>query len=1006
MECQIYTFGGGLVLWKVFNGLALIFQGGGGLQSVMKLSLAVGGVWAALRAIYGGNVGLFARDYFIPVYLMINLLLVPQTAVHIIDEVDPDFQYSKVDHVPLGIALVASTASRLSKLMTNVLEATLSPVEATQYGKTGPMFAARLVSLARDLHISDPIARQNLKDFVRQCYTVPYLWTNMITGQRAALESTNILQLIAASPHKWLGSYWRALDEPPTFRYCKDGARAAKTLLDLEVPQNIQGLAVNLFGSSTVDATKAGQRLKRYFGDAWQSLAHETVTAHQVAAQEMMMNVYREEADDKRQEFGLARLHPSLIAISSARAKAQQNTGFLVSAQMVGSLLPSLQSTMLALLCLLFVVVLPMAMLPGGLKTLGIWVKLILWVESWPLFYALINCVALMMAGSRGAAFQSQGGGLSLLTQNGLADAAYDAYCYAEGFMSIVPVMAWAVISGGGYALANLSGTVTRSVDGLASRMGAEITDGNLSFDTQNMHNRSIAGYQVAQQQLGSAVGYGHRMDDGRMSVTHDLYGNTVVQENQSQLATNVSGTDNTAASLTETAQHARQAAHTFSEMASDQLSQGTNELMSYAYQHSKGQGVTDSFGKTHTTSQNEDWRQALDVADKISQQTGLSSDKVMRLSTKAGVTSGPLGRLFGLDFGASADTNLGSSEKADLNKIRDSGLQDQLSTSLNKGIQHMMDHKGSISHQDQHQTLKSLQGHFNQANSYQQQAQASLVASDNYSQAASLAQSSSFASTTNWNKQVLTQVAENRFGGNIEQAARWQADHPEAYRQEAARFMATQQQTLIQSLRSDHPLSEAQIKERFEHVYRAPLPRPLESSTVLEPVRQQAHAAAVSLDESFDLLDQTAAIQRGTHKKMTAHDTQLATHRDHLQQDQRAQADQFADRAAIGVVHSTSNQLVKEVIKGGQEIKERLMPPSSSASKSLFSEDSQKLRESDPFPAVDKAPVIRDPLLASSFKTASQERQLRELQDALEDLKYPREEFEATTFLKTIKED
>ena len=99
---------------------------------------------------------------------------------------------------------------------------------------------------------------------------------------------------------------------------------------------------------------------------------------HQIAEQEMMMNIYRESVDDKQQEFGLTRLNPQLIAASSARAKMQQNSGFLVSAQMVGRMLPSLQSTMLAILCILFAIVFPMAMLPGGVKTLGMWIKLIL----------------------------------------------------------------------------------------------------------------------------------------------------------------------------------------------------------------------------------------------------------------------------------------------------------------------------------------------------------------------------------------------------------------------------------------------------------------------------------------------------------------------------------------------------------------------------------------------------------------------------------------------------
>ena len=534
MDYVIYTFGGGEALWKVFNGLALVFKSDSAyITGVLKLSLAVGGLWAALRAILGANVRFFARDYMVPTYLILNLLLLPKTSVHIVDEVNPDFRYAKVDHVPIGIAAVASTASRISKLLTNKVEESLKTAEATHYGKTGAMFAARLVSMARDMRITNAVERQNMKDFVRQCFTLPMVWSNMLAGKKAALETNDILGLIASNPHSWLGSYWRTNGGETRFLYCKEGAAKAREVLSVEVPASLSDLATGLFGNAQVNTVAASKRLKVYFEDAWASLSRLTATAHQVAAQEMMMNVYRESSDDKRQEFGLERLNPHLIAASSARAKSQQNTGFLVSAQMVGSMLPSLQSTMLAILCILFVVVIPMTLLPGGLKTLGMWVKLILWVESWPVFYAIINCVAMIMASGRGAAYVNTGGGLSLLTQNGLADAAWDAYCYAEGFMSLVPVIAWAVISGSGYALANLSATVTRGVDGLSSKMGSEMTDGNLSFDNQSFHNRSIAGYQLAQQQLGSSFSFGDKIDDGRMSVTYDTQGRPIIQEAQ-----------------------------------------------------------------------------------------------------------------------------------------------------------------------------------------------------------------------------------------------------------------------------------------------------------------------------------------------------------------------------------------------------------------------------------------------------------------------------------------
>ena len=920
MDYVIYTFGGGEALWKVFNGLAILFKSDSGFNSVMKLSLTVGAVWATLRAMWGAHGGIFARDYFVPTYLILNLLLLPTTTVHIVDEVNPDVHYSKVDHVPLGIAAMAATASQISKLLTNILEDALTPAEAHHYGKTGPLFAARLVTLARDLRIVDPVERQNLKDFVRQCFTLPFVWTNMTPGRKAALESQDILSFITTNPHTWLGSYWRLSDGQIHFRHCQAGATRAQEVLTAETPQGLSELAGNLFGTTSDETTPVANRLTLYFGDAWQKLSHQTATAHQVAAQEMLMNTYRESVDDKRQEFGLERLNPHLILASSARAKFQQNSGFLVSAQMVGSMLPSLQSTMLAILCILFVIVMPLSVLPGGLKTLGMWVKLVLWIESWPVFYAIINSVALIMASNRGASYISTGGGLSLLTQNGLADAAYDAYCYAEGFMAIVPVLAWAVISGSGYALSNVSGTVTRSVDGLAAKLGSEITDGNLSFDNQSYHNRSLAGYQLAQQQLGSSFTYGQKYDDGQMIFTHDTQGHTVVQESQTQLKTNISGTDTLAATLSDTAQQSLQAAQSYSQMASDQRQQGLNQAANYAYQQSQSAGRTETFGHTDSAGQSQDFREAWDISQKISQQTGLSTDKVFQLGTKAGVDTGIL-KFMGINMGASTEARLGASERADMTKIKDTGLQNQFTESLSRGFQHSFDHKGSTATQEQRQASDSIQGFFNRAQSYQEQQHASLTESDNFNRAAALAQSQSFTRTTNWNDQALSEVANQRFGGDRYAAAKWQSDHPEAYGQAASQFMANKHQAVVEALKASAgvALSSDQIRDKFTHVYRDQVHNTTGSSEV-EEVRQQARLEGVGLGalEKANTAQQMADLQESTQSALQA----LHQTRDHRQRQVTQEGQQltsaYQERAERGVIKSG---LLKGVQEGGQTL-------------------------------------------------------------------------------------
>ena len=130
MDDIIYTYGGGEVLWKVFNGLAILFKNDSPYwTNIMPLALVIGGIWGASIAIAKANVGLFAKTWFVPTYALLTLLLVPKTTVNIVDEVDPTFKAERVDNIPVGLAFIASTASTFSKAITEMLEMSVLSLE-------------------------------------------------------------------------------------------------------------------------------------------------------------------------------------------------------------------------------------------------------------------------------------------------------------------------------------------------------------------------------------------------------------------------------------------------------------------------------------------------------------------------------------------------------------------------------------------------------------------------------------------------------------------------------------------------------------------------------------------------------------------------------------------------------------------------------------------------------------------------------------------------------------
>ncbi len=108
----IYTYGGGEIIWKVFNGIVMMTKSESPyFTNVIYVSALVGTVLAVARALPGGQLGMLTKTWFIPTYIILSLLLVPKTTVDIIDYVDSSFTYEPVENVPLGFAFLASVGN-------------------------------------------------------------------------------------------------------------------------------------------------------------------------------------------------------------------------------------------------------------------------------------------------------------------------------------------------------------------------------------------------------------------------------------------------------------------------------------------------------------------------------------------------------------------------------------------------------------------------------------------------------------------------------------------------------------------------------------------------------------------------------------------------------------------------------------------------------------------------------------------------------------------------------
>lgn len=784
----IYTFGGGEILGHIFNGMAMIFQSDNDyFTPVAELALLVGGLWATLRAFYGYNVGIFGKQWFVPTFLILTVFFTPKSTVHIIDKSNPAHRYEKIDNIPSGIALVASVSSNISYHVTEMIEQHIRPLQsdAYTYTKTGPLFGAKILASTKDLRIADPNARENIKKFMNQCYTWPFVITNVAGKRQIATETDDILGFVTQEAHPSLGMYWAGEDGKATFKQCKEAVPLVRHALTQSQEKAILNLAA-LTSFSGSDKAAVTRKMKQYGGDAWNEITKESKTVHQITNQQMLMNAYREGYDDMRETQGHNRLYPNLVSMQATRGMMQQNMGWMVGGAMAAEYLPIAQTVIFALLICAIFIVMPMSMMPGGLSVIGGWIKMIFWVQSWPIFFAILSAIGGFALEQR---VMSVGGGMNLVTQAAFADVSFNTYCMVQNLLLAVPFISWAILTQSGHALVSMAERVAPS--GIGVSMGASMVDNTHNFDNVSMHNRTVATEQIAQQNSGAMANTGITFAQGNFATSMDGSGSQVFTETTSQLKNNVGLMEAENAALSnqseKSLQFSQSQAHEASQQDSFNTSQAVDLMNRWGHGVSGIEGYTESQNTALSESLQRLNKQGVSVSDVAS---AMDSSRING-NASAGVSlGGGIGKVFGINASANLSGNVESmnQDNTSLSQMSDQSLDDvrrveeALTLSKQGSVTTTDDESMALSQNTRHS--------YDKAQQLRESSSVSKADADRYAAAASNVQNLGSQVTTNINDDVLRYVADRQFGGDTDAAARWQSTHTSAFKERASEYL------------------------------------------------------------------------------------------------------------------------------------------------------------------------------------------------------------------------
>nr|WP_245406907.1 conjugal transfer protein TraG N-terminal domain-containing protein [Orientia tsutsugamushi] len=401
-------------------------------------------------------------------------------------------------------------------------------------------------------------------------------------------------------------------------------------------------------------------------------------------------------------------------------------------------------------------IVFPMGLLPGGYNILKTWILLIIWVSSWPVFFTIIHCLGMISLSSKSGAFGSDYG-LNMLSQGSFAEMILYSYATFQMLASSIPMLSWSVIKACAHATANLASQF--SPIQVASSLGSNIVDNNLSMDNYSIGNRTIS-----QQNLAPSL---HMTDSiinyGSYKVFRTADGRQIINENVDLLGNNFRSSALLQTGYQNQFVRSQSKLNSLTKRESDLISTGNSMAMEIAekltHDEIRSIGITES--------EYQALQKVSSDSESFSQHTGSSHSKSSGTSTSAGV-----GAVF-------AQVRVSGGDTEEETQGKSANQQQSHSEALSKIQSAVQEGKFSSTNSEVKSLSKNLSDNLSEQQSVGQEIAKTKQEMEQLSYSMNYVSQNSITIDRNINELVLNEIiAQNPEITSKEQAARWAKDH------------------------------------------------------------------------------------------------------------------------------------------------------------------------------------------------------------------------------------
>ncbi|BFJ71024.1 MULTISPECIES: conjugal transfer mating-pair stabilization protein TraG [Salmonella] len=576
---EVYVIAGGEWLSNNLNAIAA-FMSSRTWDSIEKIALTLSVLAVAVMWVQRHNV----MDLlgWVAVFVLILLLVTIRTSVQIIDNSDLVRVY-RVDNVPVGLALPLSLTTRIGHAMVASYEMIFAQPDSVTYSKTGMLFGAGLVTKSTDFLSRNPEITGLFQDYVQNC-VMGDIYLNHKYSLEELMESGDPYTLIFSNPSPLRGVF----DKNNHFLTCKDASVTLKDKLNLDTKtggRTWHYYVQQLFGGRP----DPNLLFSTMLGDSYSYFYGSSQSASQIIRQNVTINALRDGITSYAARSGDT---ASLMNLATTSSMEKQRLAHASIGQVAMRTLPMTQTILLGIAIGIFpLLVLAAVFNKLTLSVLKGYVFALMWLQSWPLLYAILNSAMTFYARQNGVPV--------VLSEMSQIQLKYSDLATTAGYISMmIPPLSWAMVKGLGAGFSGVYSHFASSAISPTASAAAGVVDGNYSYG--NMQTENVNGFSWSTNSTTSFGQMTYQTGSGA-TATQTRDGNMVMDASgaQSRLPVNINATRQIAAAQQEMAREASTQAESALHGFSSSIASAWNTLSQFGTNRGSSDSVTSGADST-----------------------------------------------------------------------------------------------------------------------------------------------------------------------------------------------------------------------------------------------------------------------------------------------------------------------------------------------------------------------------------------------------------------------